>query len=99
MTAKSANRPVVVREVLTIEDAAATLHLSVTHCKRLAARGELPGAYKIGKVWRVNADTFSSWLDALGEGTSPNRALISSDAGSASKPVGVTEDPPLRRAQ
>ena len=40
---------------LTIEEAAALLKIHPATAKRLAQRGELKGAIKIGGVWRVRS--------------------------------------------
>jgi excisionase family DNA binding protein len=41
-------------EVMTLADASELLRLSKTALYRLAERGELPGAVKIGGQWRVS---------------------------------------------
>lgn len=40
-------------ELLTVPDAAQLLRVSVSNVYRLAERGELPGAVKVGGQWRI----------------------------------------------
>lgn len=42
--------------ILTSEEAAALLRIAETTVKDLARAGELPGAFKLGKFWRVERD-------------------------------------------
>lgn len=50
------------RETLTIEEASKRLGISRNSCYNLAARGELPGAMRLGKRVVVSAYVFSRWL-------------------------------------
>ena len=45
-------------DVYTLEWAAKTLSISVPTAYRLAQRGELPGALKIGSQWRISGARF-----------------------------------------
>jgi excisionase family DNA binding protein len=44
--------------------AAARLGIGVSTAYRLAARGELPGAVRVGGSWRISVDRFQEALDA-----------------------------------
>jgi excisionase family DNA binding protein len=54
----SADRP---QEALTIAETAARLHVSTASVYRLARRGKLPGAARVGRSWRID----SRRLDAM----------------------------------
>lgn len=53
-------------DVLTIEEAARTLRISVSGAKRMALAGDLPGAFKLGRLWRIRAVPFREWIDGGG---------------------------------
>jgi len=56
------------RETLTIEEAAARLGISRNSCYLLAARGELPGAIRLGKRIVVSIYQFERWLHGENNG-------------------------------
>lgn len=41
-------------ETLSIEETARRLGLSLNHCYQLALAGKLPGAFQLGRRWRVS---------------------------------------------
>jgi len=47
--------------VLTVRDLA-SMRLSTRTVYGLLKRGKLPGARRIGNVWRVDRDVFVAWL-------------------------------------
>ena len=49
--------------VLTIPEAAALLRVSVSHVYRMCERNELPGACKVGALWRISR---TQLLDGIG---------------------------------
>lgn len=49
-------------EILTVVDAAQLLRVSVSNIYRLAERGELPGAVKVGGQWRISRAQLLSGL-------------------------------------
>jgi excisionase family DNA binding protein len=51
-------------DVLTIEEAAELLHLAPETTYRLARRGQLPGALKLGGRWRVRRDLLMTSFEA-----------------------------------
>jgi excisionase family DNA binding protein len=53
--------------ILTIEEAAALLRVSVRVSKDLARTGKLPGAFKVGREWRVNRDELLKTIRAGGQ--------------------------------
>lgn len=48
--------------VLTPAEAAKLLQVSESTVKDLARRGALPGAFKTGKSWRINAYVLQRWM-------------------------------------
>ena len=59
-------------DVLTTEQAAQYLQVSVETIKRHARRGELPGA-KVGKAWRFRKIDLDDWLSRGGAVQSRNQ--------------------------
>jgi excisionase family DNA binding protein len=53
--------------VLTAAEAAALLRVSAREVQRLAAAGRLPGAFKVGKLWRISEDRLMEGLVGSGE--------------------------------
>ncbi len=53
--------------LLTVEEAAALLRISPKTAKDWARAGELPGAFKIGREWRVKRDELLAWMNGGGE--------------------------------
>lgn len=51
-------------EVLTVQEAAGLLRISVSTAKRLAAAGQLPGAAKFGNQWRVSKAALLEHLES-----------------------------------
>lgn len=49
--------------VLLVPEAAQLLRVSVSHIYRMCERGELPGACKVGGLWRIDR---ARLLDGLG---------------------------------
>ena len=49
---------------MTIEEAARLLGIGRQTAYDLAARGELPGAHRLGKRWIVSRKTLEAWLNA-----------------------------------
>jgi len=50
-------------DVLTLEEVARRLGLSRNGVYLMAARGEIPGALKFGRCWRVSRRVFNRALD------------------------------------
>ena len=48
--------------LLDVPEVAAKLRLTEEHTRRLLRAGELPGL-KIGKVWRVDAESLALWIE------------------------------------
>ena len=51
--------------LLDVPEVAAKLRLTEEHTRRLLRAGELPGL-KIGKVWRVDAESLARWIESRG---------------------------------
>jgi excisionase family DNA binding protein len=51
-------------EVLTLPVAAEVLGISAETARKLAVRGELPGAIRIGRQWRVSRPALEQFLSA-----------------------------------
>lgn len=45
-------------DLMSLEQAAPMLRVSRSMAYRLAARGEFPGAMKVGRLWRVSVPKF-----------------------------------------
>jgi hypothetical protein len=67
------------RAVRSISWAAGELGISVGHARRLAAEGQFPGAFRLGKSWRVAVAVFRRELDVLAR----ERARLDHPAGSS----------------
>ncbi len=52
-------------ECFTMGEIARVLHISERHAYRLAERGELPGAFRLGASVRVNKGAFLAWQTRL----------------------------------
>jgi excisionase family DNA binding protein len=52
--------------LLTISEAAELVEVSAETCYRLARRGELPGAHKLGRKWRVSRPTLLAYFHSAG---------------------------------
>lgn len=52
-------------ECYTMSEIAKVLHISERHAYRLAKRGELPGAFALGRSVRVNKGAFMAWQRRL----------------------------------
>lgn len=50
------------RDTITIDIAAKRLSISRNSCYTLAAKGQLPGAIRLGKRWVVSIYQFERWL-------------------------------------
>ena len=48
--------------LLDVPEVAAKLRLTEEHTRRLLRAGQLPGL-KIGKVWRVDAESLAHWIE------------------------------------
>ena len=48
------------QQILTVEQAAALLQVTVKTCRGLAARGVIP-AFKLGKAWRFVRQELEAW--------------------------------------
>jgi len=51
------------RRYLTSDQVAEMLQRTPLAIRRLAERGRLPGAVKIGKLWQFREDRLQAWLD------------------------------------
>lgn len=51
-----------IREVLTVDEVAALLHLHAMTIYRLAKEGKLP-AFKVGGRWRFQRETLLKWME------------------------------------
>lgn len=56
-----------VTEYLTIEEVCELLRLSDRSVYDLCRKGKLPGAAKVGGVWRVERAKLTAWLEAGGD--------------------------------
>ncbi|MFD1488911.1 helix-turn-helix domain-containing protein [Ancylobacter vacuolatus] len=61
------------RERVRAHEAAGILGISVRAVQSLAAKGELPGAAKIGGLWTFDENTLRSWLKAISTPETPAR--------------------------
>jgi len=52
-------------ELLTVDEAAEVLKLSVHMVRRLAAEGKIPGG-KVGRQWRFSRRQLQEWVEAGG---------------------------------
>jgi len=52
-------------ETFTMSEIARVLHVSTAHAYRMAQRGELPGAFHLGRAVRVNKGAFLAWQARL----------------------------------
>jgi len=52
---------------LTAEQVADLLQMDVQVIRRKAARGQIPGAAKVGRVWRFNEAVLRQWLASGGD--------------------------------
>jgi excisionase family DNA binding protein len=50
------------QEIMTAEQVAKWLTVSVEHVQRLARKGEIPGARKVGYLWRFNRAALEAWF-------------------------------------
>lgn len=41
---------------LTIQEAATILKINPVHLRRRCLAGKVPGAFKVGKLWRIKSD-------------------------------------------
>lgn len=51
--------------VLTLTEAALLVRVSPSTAKSLAQMGRFPGAFKIGKCWRVNGDVLAAAMSGV----------------------------------
>ena len=51
------------RPKLRLEDVMEILDISRTKAYRLCREGKIPGAFQVGRTWRVHRDVFESWLE------------------------------------
>ena len=49
--------------LMTLNEAAEELRISERQAYVLARSGRLPGAFKLGKLWRIKPTEFRAWLD------------------------------------
>jgi excisionase family DNA binding protein len=61
-SANDVTTPVPEPEVLMVEELAALLRIEVKSTYDLLARGEIPGAVKVGRLWRIHRATVVAWL-------------------------------------
>jgi excisionase family DNA binding protein len=59
-------------EVLTVPELAALLRMNAKSAYDLVARGKIPGATKVGRLWRVHRPTVVSWLAGQISAPRPN---------------------------
>ena len=52
------------RATLSIAEAAWELGVCAETAYRAAKRGELPGAFRFGRTWRVSREPFEGWLQS-----------------------------------
>jgi excisionase family DNA binding protein len=67
---------------LTLPAAARLLAISETLARQMAREGRFPGAFQLGRVWRVHRETFEEQVARLARG----------------QPIDCLEDRALRRA-
>ncbi len=60
--------PIPERTLLTVPEAAELLRIKNTKCYELAARNELPGLVRVGRLVRVHRPTLERWLEAQASG-------------------------------
>jgi excisionase family DNA binding protein len=61
-------------EVLMVEEAAEFLRVHPSTLYRLLNRGELPGAFKMGKVWRIKREGLEGFVaPRVKKGASPKK--------------------------
>lgn len=62
-----AKKPVITFEtmpkLLTPKMVQELLHISSTTFFRWVTKGKLPGAFKLGRLWRVDRDRLKAWID------------------------------------
>lgn len=67
-------RQVVIKTTITarirLTDAAAMCGLSERTFRAMAARGEVPGAAKLGRLWTFDVERLRTWLEAKERATS-----------------------------
>lgn len=51
------------------EEVSKALLISLRHVRTLCQSGVIPGAFKLGKEWRIGRQTFTEWLNE--KATSP----------------------------
>lgn len=56
--------------MLTLPEAAAKLRISLEHARKLATRGELPGAFRLGRRHLVSNEALRRFLSTAGESSS-----------------------------
>lgn len=71
-----------VRERVRAHEAAGILGVSVRTVQALAARGELPGAAKVGGLWTFDEKALRSWLKSI---STPDK-VVGSGRARASQP-------------
>ena len=49
--------------LVSVQDAAVYLRVDATTIYRLLKKREIPGAFKIGRVWRFDLDELESFLE------------------------------------
>lgn len=54
------------RRFITVDELARILQLSDSQIRAMAVRGELPGARKIGGLWRFDLGKIEQWLEENG---------------------------------
>jgi hypothetical protein len=53
--------------VLTLGEVASTLKCCPEQARLMALAGQIPGAFRVGKLHRVSAEPFFRWLSTVGE--------------------------------
>lgn len=57
---------------LTLPAAAQLLGISETLARQMAREGRFPGAFQLGRVWRVHRETFQQQVARLARGQPPD---------------------------
>jgi excisionase family DNA binding protein len=51
-------------EIMTAEQVAEWLQVDISHVQRLARKGEIPGAQKVGYLWRFRRSALENWFNS-----------------------------------
>lgn len=62
-------------ETLSVSEAAAVLRVSPNHVRRLAAKREMPGAFRLGTRILINKARLLAWIKAQGQRPTPLRRV------------------------